>query len=195
MAEVTRVPLQPVSKGALARLWLGILAVVLAGGALAWFTVPKGVSLTTITAGMGQSPERGDVAFVKYVGKLTDGTVFNESSDFPVPVSGLLPEGTPLLLQAGDTIPGFVEGVVRMQKGGKYTLYIPAEKAYGANPPPGSPIPVNADLIFEIELVDFMTREDMDRRVAMIRQMMELQQQAGPGGAEGDPAAAAAPAE
>lgn len=176
MAEITRVPLQPLKKGSLARLWLGILAVVLAGAALAWVTVPKGVSVTEIKAGLGQSPTVEDVVFVKYTGKLADGTVFDESQDFPVPVPGILPEGTPLLLK--EMIPGFQEGITRMQKGGEYTLHIPAEKAYGANPPQGSPVPPNADLIFDIELVDFMSAEDMDRRVAMIQQMMQMQQQA-----------------
>jgi len=190
MAEVTRVPLQPLKKGSLAKLWIGIVAVVLAGAALAWYTVPKGVSLDTITEGMGPSPQRGDVAFVKYTGKLTDGTEFDKSSGFPVPVPGILPDGVPMLLEDDSVIPGFVEGVTKMQKGGKYELYIPASLGYGAagstNPNTGEQvIPPNADLIFEIELVDFMTREDMDRRVALIRQMVEAQQN--PATGEGGP--------
>ena len=185
MAEITRVPLQPLKKGSLVRLWLGILAVVLAGAALAWFTVPKGVSVTEITAGLGQSPTIEDVVFVKYKGTLEDGSVFDEQQEFPVPVPGILPDGFPMLLK--EVIPGFQEGITQMQKGGKYELYIPAEKAYGANPPPGSPVPPNADLVFEIELVDFMSREDMDRRFAVLQQMMQMRQQAQQGeeGAEG----------
>lgn len=185
MVEVTRVPLQPLKKGSLAKLWLALAAVVLAGAAMAYVTVPKGVSVTEIKAGLGKSPTIEDVVFVKYKGMLADGTVFDESQDFPVPVPGIFPEGTPLLLQ--EMIPGFQEGIVQMQKGGKYTLFIPSEKAYGANPQPGSPIPPNADLTFEIEIVDFMSRADMDRRVQTIQQMMQMQQQAqqGEAGANG----------
>jgi FKBP-type peptidyl-prolyl cis-trans isomerase FkpA len=40
-----------------------------------------------------------------------------------------------------------------MQPGGKRTILIPAALAYGANPPGGSGIPANADLIFDIELI------------------------------------------
>lgn len=183
MSEVTRVPLQPLKKGSLVRLWLGIIAVVLAGAALAWVTVPKGVSLTTITAGLGKSPEPGDVAFVKYVGKLGDGEEFDRSQDMPLPIPGILPEGTPMLVEEGSLIPGMVEGLLKMQKGGKYTLFIPSEKAYGASPPPGAPIPPNADLIFEVELVDFMSRDDAERRFATIQQMMQMQQQGEAGAA------------
>jgi len=189
MAEVTRVPLQSIKKGSLAKLWIAILLVVLAGAALAWYSVPKGVTVSEITAGLGKSPTVDDVVFVKYTGKLADGTVFDEAQEFPVPVPGILPEGMPLLLK--EMIPGFQEGITRMQKGGKYTLYIPSEKGYGANPRPGSPIPPNADLVFDIELIDFMSAEDMERRVAMIRQMVEMQREAAEGeGGEGAPAPA-----
>jgi FKBP-type peptidyl-prolyl cis-trans isomerase len=50
-------------------------------------------------------------------------------------------------------IKGFSEGILTMKPGGKRTVLIPAAMAYGANPPPGSGIPANADLIFEIELI------------------------------------------
>jgi FKBP-type peptidyl-prolyl cis-trans isomerase FkpA len=196
MAEVTRVPLQPLKKGSLARLWLGIVAVVLAGAALAWFTVPKGVTVVTITAGMGENPTAEDVAFVHYTGKLADGTVFDQSQDFPVPVPGIFPEGTPMPL--GEVIPGFREGIIQMQKGGKYTLYIPSDKAYGEagsiDPQTGEQkIPPNTDLEFEIELVDFMTRADLDRRIQMVQQVMQAQQERE--GAEGEPGDAPATAE
>ncbi|HSG35125.1 MAG TPA: FKBP-type peptidyl-prolyl cis-trans isomerase, partial [Sphingomonadaceae bacterium] len=164
------------------------VVVILAGALMAYVTVPKGVSITTTTEGIGESPSVGDVVFVNYTGKLADGTVFEQSQPFPVPVPGILPEGTPMLLEDGQIIPGFIEGLTRMQKGGKYELHIPADKAYGANPAPGSPIPPNADLVFEIELVDFMSRDDMDRRVATIRQMVELQQAAQDGEAAEAPA-------
>jgi len=189
MAEVTRVPLQPIKQGSLARLWLGIAAIVLAGAALAWFTLPQGVSVTTITEGIGESPTIEDVVFVKYTGKLEDGTVFGQSRELPVPIPGILPAGEPMLLK--EMIPGFQEGFTRMQKGGKYTLFIPSEKGYGANPQPGSPIPPNADLIFDIELVDFMSQEDVQARFTQIQQMMQMQQQAqeGEAGAAGPQAA------
>ena len=70
-----------------------------------------------------------------------------------------------------------------MKKGGEYVLTIPADQAYGAEPPPGSPIPANADLVFEVEVVDFMSEEDFQARAAAMQQMMQQRQQQGEAGA------------
>ena len=178
MTEITRVPLQPIKKGSLTKLWLGVLLAVLVAAGLAWAAMPRGLDVETVTAGSGDSPQLGDVVFVNYVGTLADGTEFDRSQPLPVP-PGLFPEGNPLLLEEGAIIDGFIEGLQQMQKGGSYVLTIPAEQAYGAEPPPGSPIPANADLVFEVEVVDFMSRDDFQARAAALQQMMGEQ------GAEG----------
>lgn len=175
MTEITRVPIQPIAKGSLTKLWLGVAIAILLGAGLAWTAAPKGLSVDTITQGSGASPKVGDVVFVKYVGKLKDGTEFDRSQPLPIP-PGLLPDGNPLLLEEGAIIDGFIQGLTQMQKGGKYELTIPAAQAYGAEPPPGSPIPPNSDLVFEVEVVDFMSRDDFQQRAAAIQQMMQAQQ-------------------
>jgi FKBP-type peptidyl-prolyl cis-trans isomerase FkpA len=80
-------------------------------------------------------------------------------------------------MQVSGVVPGFSQGLQQMQKGGKYRLFIPADKAYGATPPPGAPIPPNADLTFDVELVDFMSEADAQRRFQVLQQMMQQQQQ------------------
>ena len=174
MTEITRVPLQPIAKGSLAKLWIGLAAAVLAAGGLAWASMPAGVEVETLTAGTGPSPKASDVVFVKYVGKLEDGTEFDRSKELPFPTNGLIPDGMPM--QVSGVVPGFAEGLQRMQKGGKYRLNIPADKAYGATPPPGAPIPPNADLVFDVELIDFMTEQEAQQRFQMLQQMMQQQQ-------------------
>lgn len=188
MTEVTRVPLHPIAKGSLTKLWLGVIIAALIGAGLAWAAVPKGLHVETITAGTGPTPSGEDVVFVKYVGKLADnGEIFDESQPLPLPVEGIFPDGSPLPLDA--MVPGFREGAMQMQKGGKYELFIPADKGYGDSPPPGAPIPPNADLLFEVEMVDFMTRGDFDRRIAILQQAM----QGGPGGLGAPPQQAPTP--
>lgn len=182
MTEITRVPLQPIAKGSLTKLWLAVLVAVLLGAGLAWAALPKGLTVDTIAEGTGASPKVGDVVFVKYVGTLPDGTEFDRSQPLPIP-PGLFPEGNPLLVEEGAIIPGFVEGLQKMKKGGKYKLTIPADMAYGAEPPPGSPIPANSDLNFEVEVVDFMPKNDFQQRAAALQQMMQ-QQQGAPGASE-----------
>ncbi|WP_086736750.1 FKBP-type peptidyl-prolyl cis-trans isomerase [Erythrobacter colymbi] len=194
MTEITRVPIQPVKKGSLTKLWIGVILAILVGAGLAWSAIPKGVSVDTEVAGTGPTPKTGEVVWVKYKGKLAaDGTVFDESREIPLPVQGLFPQGSPFPLEEGATIPGFFKGLQQMQKGGKYKLFIPADQAYGATPPQGSPIPPNADLEFDIEVVDIMSRETFDRNLKVLQQTMQAQMGAQGGGAAQGGAPAEAP--
>jgi FKBP-type peptidyl-prolyl cis-trans isomerase FkpA len=187
MTEITAVPIKPVAKGSLTKLWLGVALAIAVGGGLAWAAVPRGVDLDTEVAGTGPTAKIGDVVFMNYKGRLAaDGTVFDESRDIPLPVEGIFPKGTPFPIEEGATIPGFFEGLTQMQKGGKYTLFIPADKAYGAEPPQGAPIPPNADLEFEIEVIDIMSKETFERNLGILQQAMQRQQ--GPGAPGGAPA-------
>lgn len=184
MAEVTQVPLQPVAKGSLLKLWLAVVLAIVLGAGLAWLTVPAGVKVTETAPGVGGNPENTDVVVINYVGKLDDGTVFDQAQQATIPLG----QGM---------IPGFVEGLVQMEKGGKYTLWIPSEKGYGeeerTNPMTGEVvIPANSDLTFEIELTDFMSEADFQRRMQMMQQLQQMQQQGGPGAAA--PPEGAAPA-
>ena len=82
-----------------------------------------------------------DGVMIEYEGRLLDGTVFDSS------------EGRgPAPMIAGQVIPGFAEALQKMQKGGRYAIRIPSALAYGATPPPG-PIPPNADLEFDVHVV------------------------------------------
>jgi len=187
MTEVTRVPIQPIAKGSLTKLWLGVLVAILIGAGVAWSAMPKGVSVDTLVEGTGPFPQQGEMVFVKYKGKLTDGTVFDESQPLPFDVGDLIPEGSPFPIAEGQTIEGFQIGLKQMQKGGKYELFIPADQGYGDDPQPGSPIPPGADLIFEIEVVDILAQSDFERRVSVLQQMMQQQQGGPPGGPGGPP--------
>lgn len=187
MTEVTRVPLKPINKHSILMLVLGILIGLAIAGVAAWLTRPPSVSVSTIAAGEGEYPKADDVVFVSYVGKLADGKEFDRSQNPPWPIPGIMPQGTPM--QLSNMLPGFRDGLMKMQKGGRYELFIPAKDAYGATPPPGSPIPPNADLTFEIELFDFMPLAEAERRYNTLQQQMQArqaqQQGAAPGGAPG----------
>lgn len=82
---------------------------------------------------------------VQYTGYLTDGTVFDASSKHP--------DGAPFAVQQGAhmVIPGWDTGFYGMRVGGKRRLFIPHQLAYGQRA--NGPVPANADLIFDIELV------------------------------------------
>lgn len=189
MVEPTRVPLQPIRKGSLTKLWAGIVVVLLVAAAFAWFNVPHakklagGVTLETLQEGKGPSPTTSDIALINYKGMLGDGKVFDQGQGVPMPVTGV--------------VPGFSTGLQAMQAGGKYRLRIPAEQAYGSeekrNQQTGEVvIPANSDLVFDIDLLEFRNQEEVLRMMQQ-QQMMQQMQQGGAGGAPGVPAPAPAP--
>jgi peptidylprolyl isomerase len=96
-------------------------------------------------AGTGDQPVPGDRVAVHYTGTLADGTVFDSSLERGQPIEFVLGQGM--------VIPGWEQGIAMMSEGGKATLVIPPDLAYG---PQGSPptIPPDATLTFEVELVE-----------------------------------------
>jgi FKBP-type peptidyl-prolyl cis-trans isomerase FkpA len=167
----TAVPLRPVSKGGLAVLWIGLALLV--AGAVAWalfVSNPAQVRIVTLEAGDGRVPQEGEFAVIKYEGRLADGTVFDANDEAPFPI------------QEGATIPGFDQAMRQLRMGGRYRVYIPASLGYGAEG--RGPIPANADLVFDVELLDIKTEEEI-QQMMMLRQMMQQQQGGGAGGPPG----------
>jgi FKBP-type peptidyl-prolyl cis-trans isomerase len=102
---------------------------------------PSGLEYRDETVGSGETPRVDQQVTVHYTGKLaSNGQVFDSSIG-----------KQPLTLALNRFIKGFTEGVSTMKVGGKRTLYIPSALGYGPSGNP--PIPPNADLIFEVELL------------------------------------------
>lgn len=90
-------------------------------------------------------PLPGSQATVHYTGKLLDGTVFDSSYQ----------RNQPAKFEVGSLISGWNETLQLMKKGEKRLVIIPPELGYGVNGTPGGPIPPNAFLVFEMELINF----------------------------------------
>ncbi len=97
--------------------------------------------------GTGAEATVGNMLQVHYVGKYQDGTIFDTSVG-----------GAPFqfILGAGQVIPGWDQGLQGMRIGGKRLLIIPPDLAYGSQG--YGPIPPNATLTFEVELIDVVAR-------------------------------------
>ncbi len=178
MSEITRVPLQPVGKGSLTRIWIGVILALLIGATAAWAVRYQGLVVETVKAGSGPSPTLGDVVLVNYVGHLATGKEFDKGEKVAMPVEGV--------------IPGFSKGLQKMQRGGKYKLVIPAAMAYGPaeqkNPSTGEVvIPANSDLTFDVELLDFKSAAEIEQRRQMLQQLQQQMGSAPKGAAESMP--------
>ena len=111
---------------------------------------PSGLQYLDSTEGEGPCPGTGQTCTMHYTGWLSvdgePGKKFDSSVDRGQPFA--------FTLGVGQVIRGWDEGVASMKKGGKRRLHIPSALGYGARGA-GGVIPGNADLIFDVELIDF----------------------------------------
>lgn len=101
---------------------------------------PSGMLYQIVNPGNGATPTLASRVSVRYTGKLMNGTIFDSRTT------------TPTEFTLGQVITGWQLGVPLIQKGGTIRLIIPSSLAYGCTAT--GPIPADAVLFFEIELVD-----------------------------------------
>lgn len=105
-------------------------------------TTGRGVWFRDVQMGVGEPVGVGDEVGVHFVGFLTDGTRFTATDSKPFR----------FLLGANRVIPGWEDGVLGMRVGGRRQLIVPAALGYGTK---GSgPVPADANLVFDITVVD-----------------------------------------
>jgi FKBP-type peptidyl-prolyl cis-trans isomerase FkpA len=181
--SVTAVPLRPLPKGSVVKLWLALILLVAVGVAVAWAgtsahvfqRTPSGLGFKVVKDGEGAPPTASDVALIQYTGRLEDGTVFD---------SNMNTRPSPISVGDGAAIKGFTEGLRMMKRGGTYRLRIPPGLGYGASGQPPV-IPPNSTLEFEVKLIDYIPMATLMQQQMM--QQMQQQQQGGAGGAQGGP--------
>lgn len=105
----------------------------------------EGIRYIDFEVGTGTPAGIGTVVDVNYSGYLLDGTPFESSCPEERSVFRLAVGGS-------QSIPGFWMGIIGMRQDGVRRVIIPPEFAYGDNPP-GSGVPPNATLVFDIQLV------------------------------------------
>ena len=112
------------------------------------------LGIEDIKVGTGREAEKGLTISVHYTGWLLDskkndkrGDKFDSSLDRREPFS--------FVLGVGQVIKGWDEGFNGMKTGGQRIITIPSDMAYGSRGA-GNVIPPNADLIFEVELLEIL---------------------------------------
>lgn len=104
-----------------------------------------------IQLGEGKAAVKGALITTQYRGFLEDGSSFDSSYERGKPFQCVI--GT------GRVIKGWDQGLMGMRVGGKRKLWVPAALAYGERGM-GTRVPANANLLFEIELLEVLTRDD-----------------------------------
>lgn len=107
--------------------------------------------ITDLEVGEGKAAVKGALITAHYRGWLEDGTEFDASYNRGKPFQCVI--GT------GRVIKGWDQGMIGMRVGGRRRLFVPAPLAYGERQV-GALIAPNSNLIFEIELLEVLTRDD-----------------------------------
>lgn len=115
----------------------------------------SGLQYEVLQEGSGKTPTINDYCVVHYTGTLIDGTTFDSSVD----------RGEPATFPASGVIRGWTEALQLMQEGGKLKVTIPYDLAYGSQGA-GGRIPPFATLIFEMELLEVLNKEEYQAREA-----------------------------
>ncbi|AHL75385.1 peptidylprolyl isomerase [Stutzerimonas stutzeri] len=109
------------------------------------------LQIEDLQVGDGKEVVKGALITTEYRGQLEDGTTFDSSYERGKPFQCVI--GT------GRVIKGWDIGLMGMKVGGKRKLFVPAHLAYGERQI-GEHIKPNSNLLFEIELLEVLTRDD-----------------------------------
>ncbi len=101
--------------------------------------LPEGILYSELASGSGAQPKAGGRVQVRYVGKLPDGSVFDQSQQ-------------PQWFSLDSVIAGWQVALPQMKTGAKWRVVIPSAQAYGADGA-GDLIAPYTPLVFEIELL------------------------------------------
>lgn len=111
--------------------------------------LPSGLQYKVLKEGSGRSPGPEDSVSVHYRGMFIDGRVFDSSYD----------RGQPTLFPVKGVIAGWTEAVQLMKEGSRWKIAIPSDLAYGEHGTPGGPIGPHQVLLFELEVLKIVERE------------------------------------
>lgn len=109
------------------------------------------LKIEDLLEGNGKAVVKGALITTQYNGWLEDGTLFDSSYQ----------KGRPFqcVIGTGRVIKGWDQGLMGMKVGGKRKLHVPAHLAYGDRQV-GAHITPGSNLVFEIELLEVLTRDD-----------------------------------
>lgn len=107
------------------------------------YEAPSELVVQPLIEGDGAEVTADDTVTAHYLGCLLDGTVFDASWS----------RGAPTPFPLNNVIAGWTEGLTGQKIGSQVLLVVPGDKAYADSPPPGSPIPADAPLIFVVDIL------------------------------------------
>ena len=118
-------------------------------------TLDSGLQIEVLEEGDGEAPTEDDIVRLTYDARLSDGQPFDNSER----VGGVLTLASYRDLQ----LPGLVEALPQMREGERARLTLPPRLAFGEQGFPGSPVGPNEVMVFDIDLIEVVKRDDAER--------------------------------
>jgi FKBP-type peptidyl-prolyl cis-trans isomerase len=135
-----------------------------------WSETSSGLLYKKINDGTGEKAKISDVATIHMIGKLPDGSQFENTYE--------LQNGEPVEVPVYQMVPGFQEAITMLNIGAKYDFVVPPAIAFGEQGIQGT-IPPNSPVLLTIELVSVA---DGGEEYETFKQQMNMMQQGGPQG-------------
>lgn len=197
MSAVTAVPLRPLAKGSVLKLWVAVGLLVLVAAGIGWWgtsglqrsAMPNGVQYQVIREGEGDLISSADIVLVHFVGRRQNGEVFADTRR----------EQQPLQATTDNFLPGVGEGLKLMRKGSVYRFWVPPSvwrTQAGAN----MPFDASETLTFDVQVADVQIGAAVQQRMQQMQALQQRMQSSGnsiapaPEGNAAAPAPAPAPA-
>ena len=190
MSAVTAVPIRPIARFSLVKLWLGLALLLAAAAALAWWgtrawqvqDLAGGARYRVVREGTGPAVTPQDVFALHY-------KLHVNSLDAPVAEDSMEQnQGQPFVATTSEIYPGFGAALQHMRAGGRYILWLPPGTHVTGPMPPRAPFRASDTLVFEVDLRQIAPGMAMARQAQLMQQLqqqMQMQQGSGaPPGAE-----------
>jgi FKBP-type peptidyl-prolyl cis-trans isomerase FkpA len=180
MSAVTAVPLRPLARGSVLKLWIGLALLVLAAVGLGWWgtsglqvvTLESGARLRVIQEGSGPLfTERDGIALHLrvHVNSLDAPVVGDTANDDDGP--------EPVVVTLSQMPQGLRSVATHFRANGRYLLTIPVPAYLGGPIPPGAPFAARDSLVLEIQTLQLQAGQAMALETRRLQQMMQAQQQ------------------
>lgn len=154
MSSVTAVPILPLARGSILKLWIGVAVLAAGGAALAWVgtqpvqreTTPGGLQYQVVEAGEGPGITSSDLVQFHVIGRREDGTIFFSSLGRE-PLTGSTTQSP---------IPTIGEGLAMMRPGSHYRFWVPASRAFPEPPPAEARIAPDDKINFDVQVLNVL---------------------------------------
>jgi len=188
MSAVTAVPLRPLARGSVLKLWIVLALLVAAAAGLAWWdtrrlqivTYPSGVRVQTLREGNGPGMTVADVVALRFQVHVNsvDGPLAGDSG------------AEPLVGTVQDLPPWLAEGLQTMRERGRYVVWVPVRNLLNGQPvPPTARFTADDMFAVETQILQIDPGQASTFQMRRIQQVMQqqqqqqqMQQQGGPGG-------------